>query len=174
MQSNPSSSSVSVPRPISCSAPQSHPKPSKPVPAPSFHPMITRSKFKQLVAPSLHALVSSVEPSSVSEAFLDSRWVQAMNEEYTALQKNHTWVLVPLSKDMNLVGCKWVFRVKYNADGSILKYKVRLVAKGFHQKLGVDYAETFSSVVKAPTIRVLFALAATYGWDIQQVHMFAS
>lgn len=89
-----------------------------------------------------------------------------MNEEYTALQKNHTWDLVPLSKNMNLVGCKWVFRVKYNADGFVLKYKGRLVAKGFHQTTGVNYAETFIPVVKAPTIRVLFSLAATYGWDI--------
>ena len=107
--------------------------------------------------------MSSIEPSSISEALLDSRWVKAMNEEYIALQKNHTWDLVPLFKDMNLVGCKWIFRVKYNADSSILKYKARLVAKGFHQTPGVNYAETFSPIVKIPAIRVLFALAATYG-----------
>jgi len=86
-----------------------------------------------------------------------------MNEEYTTLQKNQIWDLVSPSTDMNLVGCKWVFRVKYNADGSVLKYKARLVAKGFHQTPSVDYAETFSPIVKIPAIRVLFALAATYG-----------
>lgn len=62
-----------------------------------------------------------------------------------------------------------MFKVKYNSDGTILKHKARLVAKGFHQTPGIDFEETFSPVVKAPTIRVLFTLAVTFGWDIQQV-----
>ena len=70
---------------------------------------------------------------------------------------------------MNIIGCKWVFRIKYKADGTFLRYKARLVAKGFHQNPDIDYAETFSPVVKAPTIRVLFSLVVTFGWDIQQV-----
>ena len=72
---------------------------------------------------------------------------------------------------MNLAGCKWVYRVKYNADGSILKYKAQLVAKGFHQTPGVDYEETFIPVIKAPTICVIFSLVVTYDWDIQQVNV---
>jgi len=92
-----------------------------------------------------------------------------MEEEYSALKQNHTWNLVPFSKDMNLFSCKWVFRIKYNANGSILKYKVTLVAKGFHQTPGVNYTETFSLVVKVSTIRVLFSLAVSFVWDIQQV-----
>lgn len=143
----------------------------KPLPAPSIHPMLTRSKTKQLVTFSPHVLVSNLEPSSVCEALLDSQWVKAMEEEFTALQQNNTWTLVPFSSNMNLVGCKWVYRVKYNVDGSILKYKARLVAKGFHQTLGVDYEATFSPMVKAPTIHVLFSLVVTYGWDIQQVNV---
>jgi len=67
---------------------------------------------------------------------------------------------------MNLIGCKWVFRVKYKDDDSILKYKARLVAKGFLQNPSLDYGETFSSVVKAPTIRVLFSLVVAFGWDV--------
>jgi len=92
-----------------------------------------------------------------------------MEEEFIDLQKNNTWELVPFFDDMNLIRCKWVFRIKYNSDGSVLKYKVRLVAKGFLQNSGIDYVETFSLVVKAPTIRVLFSLAVTFGWDVQQV-----
>ena len=64
---------------------------------------------------------------------------------------------------MNLIRCKWVFRVKYNSDGSILKHKAHLVAKGFFQNPGTDYNDTFSPVVKAPTIRVLFSLTLTFG-----------
>ena len=57
-----------------------------------------------------------------------------MNDEYSALQTNKTWDLVPFSFEMNLIDCKWVFRVKYNPDGSILKQKALLVAKGFPSK----------------------------------------
>ena len=129
--------------------------------------MVTRLKAKHhSFSTSPHVLVSSLEPSSVSEALLDSRWVQTMEEEYIALHRNHTWDLVPYSKDMNLIGCKWVFRVKFKPDGSIQKYKARLVAKGFLQNPGVDYIETFSPVVKAPTIRVLFSLTVAFGWEI--------
>ena len=74
--------------------------------------------------------MSTLEPNSVHEALLDPHWITAM-EEFSTLQHNHTWDLVPFSSDMNLIGCKWVFRVKYKSDGLILKHKTRLVAKGF-------------------------------------------
>ena len=70
---------------------------------------------------------------------------------------------------MNVIGCKWVFQVKFKADGIMLRYKACLVAKGFHQNPGIDFSKTFSPVVKAPTIRVLFSLAVAFGQDIQQV-----
>ena len=114
--------------------------------------MVTRSKAKLLATSSPHALVSSLEPTTVREAFLDLQWVQAMEEVYTTLQRNHTWDLVPFSKGMNVIGCKWVFWIKYKADGTVIRYKARLVAKGFHQNLSIDYVKTFSPVVKAPTI----------------------
>ena len=113
-----------------------------------FH--LTQSKAKQLVTSSPHALVSTLGHSSVHETLLDSRWAQAMKEEFLALQRNNTWDLVPFSKDMNLIGCKCVFWVKYNSDGSIFKHKTRLVAKSFLQMLGIDYEKTFSLVVNAP------------------------
>ena len=122
----------------------------KAAPAPSVHSMVTRSKAKHLVPTSPFALVSPLEPNSVHEALLDSQWVKAMEEEVSTLHRNHTWDLVPFSKDMNLIGCKWVFRIKYKPDGSILEHKAKLVANGFLQNPGLDYTETFSPVVKAP------------------------
>ena len=137
--------------------------------APSIHPMLTRSQARPSLISSPHVLFTSVEPSTVHEALLDSHWTKAMQEEFTALQSNHIWDLVPFSFDMNLIGCKWVFCVKYKSDGSILRHKAWLVTKGFLQTSGIDYGEIFSPVVKAPTIRVLFSLAISFGWDIQQV-----
>ena len=68
-----------------------------------------------------------------------------------------------------MVQCNWVFRTKLKVDGSLDKYKARLVAKGFQQTPGVDFFETFSPVVKASTIRIIFTLAVSRGWDIQQI-----
>ena len=61
-----------------------------------------------------------------------------------------------------MVGCKWVFKLKLNSDVSINRYKVRLVAKGFHQQYGVDFEETFSPVIKPPTVRVILSLAVQF------------
>ena len=68
-----------------------------------------------------------------------------MMEEFHALLKNKTWSLVPPSSQQNLVGNKWVFRTKYNSDGSVSRYKARLVAKGFHQTPSIDFIETYNS-----------------------------
>ena len=109
----------------------------KAAPAPSVHPMVTKSKSKQLLVTSPHALVSSLEPNYDHEAILDSNWVKAMEEEFSALQHNHTWKLIPISSYMNLIDCKSMFRVKYNSDGSILKHKARLVTKVSSKLLGL-------------------------------------
>ena len=76
---------------------------------------------------------------------------------------------MPAELATKIVGNKWVFRVKYNPDGSISKYKARLVAKGFHQTYGADFFETFSPVVKSCTIRIILSLAVMNHWTIRQL-----
>lgn len=75
-----------------------------------------------------------------------------MKFEYEALLANNTWTLMPLPPPRKSIGCKWVFRTKENPDGSVNKFKVRLVAKGFHQQFRFDYNKTFSPLVKPVTI----------------------
>ena len=79
------------------------------------------------------------EPESFAEADKDSQWDKAMNEEIQALNKNEIWDLVPHSPHKKEIGCRWIYKVKYNVDGSVNCYKARLVAKGYAQKCGVDY-----------------------------------
>ncbi|XP_050918760.1 uncharacterized mitochondrial protein AtMg00820-like [Lathyrus oleraceus] len=110
-----------------------------------------------------------MEPTTVKQALASPHWFQAMQDEYQALLKNQTWTLVSPSESKRPIGCKWVFRVKENPDGSINKYKARLVAKGFHQKVGNDFTETFSPVVKPVTVRTILTLAVTNRWTIKQI-----
>jgi hypothetical protein len=96
-------------------------------------------------------------------------WRQAMVDEFQALIRNKTWHLIPPREDLNVIDCKWVFKLKRKADGTIDCHKARLVAKGFNQQYGIDYDETFSPVVKPATIRLLLSLAVTRGWVIRQI-----
>ena len=114
-------------------------------------------------------LVTMEEPESVTDALADPDWTRAMRAEYEALLRNQTWSLVDLPRDRRAIGCKWVFRVKENADGTLNKLKARLVAKGFHQTPGFDFSETFSPVVKPTTVRIILTLALAQGWRVAQL-----
>jgi hypothetical protein len=92
-----------------------------------------------------------------------------MNTEFDALLQNRTLTLVPPDSATNIVGCNWVIRLKRKADGSIDRYKARLVAKSFHQQPGIDYGETYSPVIKPTTVRIVLSLALSHGWPIHQI-----
>jgi len=85
------------------------------------------------------------------------------------LGSNRTWSLVPFYSSMNVVGNRWVYRIKRRVDGSIECYKVPLVARGFTQQEGIDYSETFSSVIKQATVRLVFSIAVSQNWKIHQL-----
>uniref|UniRef100_A0A2N9F8S9 Reverse transcriptase Ty1/copia-type domain-containing protein n=1 Tax=Fagus sylvatica TaxID=28930 RepID=A0A2N9F8S9_FAGSY len=122
---------------------------------------------------SYHAFIGTMDsvsiPRSVSVALQDPKWVTAMQAEMDALQANQTWELVPLPSGEKTVGCKWVFTVKYLADGSVDWYKARLVAKGFTQIPGKDFGATFASVAKLTYVRLLVSLATSHSWPFHQL-----
>ena len=92
-----------------------------------------------------------------------------MKEELRMIDKNDTWELVNRSQHKKPIGVKWIYRTKLNADGSINKYKARLVVKGYAQVFGVDFSETFAPVARLDTIRLLLALSAQKGWKVYQL-----
>ena len=103
----------------------------------------------------------------MQEVLTDPRWKAAMNEEMKSFQKNETWELVECLSGKKPVGCRWIYIVKYKADGSIEHFKARLVAKGYAQTYGIDYIETFAPVAKINTVRVLLSLAVNLDWPLQ-------
>jgi hypothetical protein len=100
------------------------------------------------------------EPTCYQEAANDENWRAAMDSELQSINKNKTWSLVNLPAGHKSIGLKWVFKLKRNAEGEIVKHKARLVAKGYVQKQGIDYDEVFAPVARLDTVRLLMAMSA--------------
>lgn len=112
------------------------------------------------------------EPANVNEALSSpekEKWVDAMEKEMHSIKANEVWELVKLPEGKKTVGCKWVFKRKLDADGSIERHKARLVAKGYSQQQGLDYDETFSPVARFESLRMLLALAVQDGLCVHQL-----
>jgi hypothetical protein len=142
------------------------------IPVTNAHSMCTRGKagFAQLVdLLNIHVVPMSPVSRSVRDALSDPNWRSAMQAEYAALLTNDTWSLVPRPPGVTLVTGKWIYRHKLLADGSLDRYKARWVLRGFTQRLGVDFDETFSPVVKSATAGVVLSLALSQNWPIHQL-----
>jgi len=97
----------------------------------------------QTISPTYKACLSHfsaiTEPKSYEEALLDDKWKDAMQQELQALKENGTWNLVPCPQGKPVIGCKWAFNIKHKVDGTVERYKARLMAKGYNQTAGIDY-----------------------------------
>lgn len=118
--------------------------------------------------PNFHCFLAThtnnTDPIRFQTAIQSAHWVEAINQELDALELNNTWTVTTLPPGKRPIGCKWIFKTKLNADGTLDKYKARLVILGCHQKYGIDYAETFAPVAKLTTVRTLLAVAAIENW----------
>ena len=112
------------------------------------------------------------EPRTLEEALASEhgeQWKAAADSEFKSLMDNETWDLVDLPDGREAISCRWVFKVKHTSDGKVERFKGRLVAKGYSQKHGIDYDETFSPVVRFPSIRVLLAYAVQNKMIVHQM-----
>ncbi|KAA0034028.1 Beta-galactosidase [Cucumis melo var. makuwa] len=136
------------------------------------HPICNYVSYDNL-SPQFRAFTASLDstiiPKNIYTALECPEWKNAVMEEMKALEKNRTWEICAPPKGHKTVGCKWVFSLKYKADGTLDRHKTRLVAKGFTQTYGIDYSETFSPVAKLNTVRVLLSVTVNKDWPLYQL-----
>jgi hypothetical protein len=109
------------------------------------------------------------EPLGFNDANRYEAWHGAMREEIQALRANKTWSLVSFHPSMNVVGSRWVYKIKRRYDGSIERYKAYLVTRGFTQQKDIDYSKTFNPVIKQETIKLVFSIVVSCDWKIHQL-----
>ncbi|GKA12531.1 retrovirus-related pol polyprotein from transposon TNT 1-94 [Tanacetum coccineum] len=116
-----------------------------------------------------YCFISTIEPKNVNEALGDESWIVAMQEELNQFIANDVWELVPQPKNMTIIGTKWVFRNKLDENGVVSRNKARLVAQGYNQQEGIDYDETYASVARLESIRILLAYACALDFKLFQM-----
>ncbi|GJV98917.1 retrovirus-related pol polyprotein from transposon TNT 1-94 [Tanacetum coccineum] len=115
------------------------------------------------------AFLSSVEPKSYKEALTESCWIEAMQEELNEFERLEVWELVPRPDRVMIITLKWIYKVKLDELGGVLKNKARLVARGYRQEEGIDFEESFALVARLEAIRIFIAFAAHMNMIVYQM-----
>lgn len=157
--------------------PQSEPSPTQPssqinIPPPNPSHVTTRSQhniFKQFFFYYIAQLSPTLTPTTFRQPTKYPHWRAAMKDEFDALLRNRTWELVPKDSTKNIIACKWLFRIKRKPNRSIDRYKATLVAKGYHQRPGIDYHSIFSLVIKPTTVCLILSIVVQNNWAIHQL-----
>nr|GEX61263.1 hypothetical protein [Tanacetum cinerariifolium] len=122
------------------------------------------------------AFLTSVEPKTYKDALTQSYWIEAMQEELNVFERLEVWELVPRPDKVMMITLKWIYKVKLNELGGILKNKARLVTRGYRQEEGIDFEESFAPVARLEAIRIFLAYAAhknmvVYQMDVKTVFL---
>ena len=117
----------------------------------------------------LAAITVEREPKNFKEAMLETIWTNAMSTEVVALEGQRTWDVTNLPKGKKALACMWVYKYKFNVDGTVERPKARLVVCGNRQVAGEDYGETFAPVVKLTTVHTLLEVASAKNWEVHQM-----
>ncbi|KAG7567306.1 Reverse transcriptase RNA-dependent DNA polymerase [Arabidopsis thaliana x Arabidopsis arenosa] len=144
----------------------------KPHPSATLYPLdnyVSSSQFSEAYQAYVYAISTGIEPHSYKEAILDENWRCAVSDEIGSLENLGTWTVEDLPPGKKALGCKWVFRLKYNSDGTLERHKARLVVLGNNQTEGIDYSETFAPVAKMVTIRAFLQQVVSLDWEVHQM-----
>ncbi|KAJ9556796.1 LOW QUALITY PROTEIN: hypothetical protein OSB04_011410 [Centaurea solstitialis] len=131
-----------------------------------------RARLEKSFGPDFLTYMVESEPKTYREAVTSSegpQWKEAIKSEIDSILQNHTWELVDLPPGCKPLGYRWMFKKKMKADGTIDKYKARLVIKGYRQKEGLDYFDTYLPVTRITSIRLVLAIAAIRNLQIHQM-----
>ncbi|GJV49471.1 retrovirus-related pol polyprotein from transposon TNT 1-94 [Tanacetum coccineum] len=115
------------------------------------------------------AFLTSVEPKNYKKALKESCWIKAMQEELNEFERLEVWELIPRPDRVMIITLKWIFKVKLDELGGVLKNKARLVARGYHQEEGIDFEESFSPVARLEALKIFIAYAAHKNMTIYQM-----
>jgi hypothetical protein len=111
------------------------------------------------------------EPTDAEEALKMVEWHNAMKEEIASIEENGTWSLVNLPKGHRAIGLKWVFKLKRDENGNMIRHKERFVTKGYVQWQGINFDEVFAPLARMESIRLVLAVAAHRGWQVHHLHV---
>ncbi|GJZ38072.1 retrovirus-related pol polyprotein from transposon TNT 1-94 [Tanacetum coccineum] len=115
------------------------------------------------------AFLTSVEPKNYKDALTQACWIEAMQEELHEFERLEVWELVPPPDKAFVITLKWIYKVKLDELGGILKNKARLVARGYRQEEGIDFEESFAPVARLEAIRIFLAFAAHMNMVVYQM-----
>ena len=127
--------------------------------------VVTRSR--EIISNS--CFVSKIEPKNVKEALTDEYWISAMQDELNQFKRHEVWELVPRPEGTNIIGTKWIYKNKSDAEGVVTRNKERLVAQGYTQVEGIDFDEIFSPVARLESIRLLLGVACLLKFKLFQM-----
>ncbi|KAJ0532731.1 putative RNA-directed DNA polymerase [Helianthus annuus] len=130
---------------------------------------MTEDQVRDLYDKEVGLLLIDGEPASFDEAATEEPWLNAMKEELASIKRNNTWTLAHLPTGHKAIGLRWVFKLKKDAQGNVIKHKARLVAKGYVQQKGIDFEDAFAPVARLETIRLLLAIAVKGGWLVHHL-----
>lgn len=143
-----------------------------PPPSTTRYPLdnyLPSAQFSETYQAFLSVITLAIEPRSYAEAILDEKRRFAVTKEIDSLEEQGTWTVEVLPPGKKALGCKWVFKIKFRADGTIKRYKARLVVLGNHQTEGTNYNETFAPVAKMVTVRSFLQQMASLNWEVHQM-----
>jgi len=115
------------------------------------------------------AFISKVEPTCIDQALEDEFWIKDMQEELDQFKRNEVWELVPKPKDKSIIGTKWVFKNKLDESENTIKIKEMLVAKGYYQEKDIDFEESYVTVARLETIKIILAFTSHMKFMLYQM-----